>query len=563
MKNESNGRAKKKGLAREFTRHRVFETAAGFERLLCERSLADYVRLAWPILNPGTAFISNWHIGLICEYLHACNLGQIRRLIINQPPKTTKSTIVSAMWPTWWWGPQKHPDTRWLFASYSERVSTRDSLNRRTVISSDWYQQLWGARVKLLADQNQKTIFQNTARGQMLATTMSGQGTGLGGNYLVVDDPHDTEKVTSEKERERALRNFDQKLYTRLDDRIDGVIVVVMQRLHTKDLTGHLLAGSGSENWELLCIPMEAPAPKVYIFPVSKKQYSRKAGELLNPAREGPDQVAEHKARLGTLGYAAQFQQQPVPEGGAIFKREYFKLWPVDEDGAADLPNFKRVIQSWDTAIKDTETSSFTVCSTWGEFDRGYFLIDVWRKHVEFPDMIHAMHELAQRWRPEAILVEDKSSGQSAIQELKRSSLPVIAVPVDSDKTARARAAAPTAEAGKLWISRNAPWAGLYLDELCNFPRSEFTDQVDSTTQYINWVRETEWVGFEWLKEFKEEERQRKIREGRPVRYLDPTNPGSGVYVCAYPGCGKELLPNVSVITMSRGLPFCCQDHAW
>jgi predicted phage terminase large subunit-like protein len=548
-------------LTRLLAKQRVLEGATEFQRSLCEQSLADYVREAWPILNPTTALASNWHIDLICEYLQACLLGQILRLIINEPPKATKSTIVSVMWPTWCWGPQNRPDTRWMFASHSEKVSTRDSLNRRTIISSAWYQAFWRSRVKLIADQNQKTMFQNTARGQMLATTMSGQGTGLGGRYLVLDDPHDTEKVVSEKERQRALHNFDHKLYTRLDDRKEGAIVVVMQRLHTKDLSGHLL-GDSSTRWVHLCIPMEAPTRKVYIFPLSKKQYIREEGELLNPAREGPEELAEHKERLGSTGYAGQFQQSPVPEGGAIFKRKYFRLWPTDENREVDLPHFNRVIHSWDTAIKDNETNSYSVCTVWGELNDGYFLLDVWRKHVEFPEMIHAMHDLAARWQPEAILVEDKAAGQSAIQELRRTTLPVIPIHVDVDKTARARAAAPTAEAGKIWIMRNALWAPLYLDELCNFPKSEFSDQVDSTTQFINWVQQSN----SWLyrndSAEREKERQYRISNGLPLRHVSPGGPGSEVYGCAYPGCGKELLPGISRFRR-RELKFCCQAHTW
>jgi hypothetical protein len=198
---------------------------------------------------------------------------------------------------------------------------------------------------------------------------------------------------------------------------------------------------------------MEAPARKVYIFPISEKEYAREEGELLSPAREGPAELEEHKARLGSYGYASQFQQTPLPPGGGVFKLQCFKLWPrLDSGGnehSVELPHFDQIVQSWDTAIKDQETNSYTVCTIWGVCDFGYFLLDVWRKHVEFPDMIHAMHDLARAWHPHAILVENKSSGQSAIQELHRSTLPVIAIDVDRDKTARARAAAPKAEAGR------------------------------------------------------------------------------------------------------------------
>jgi predicted phage terminase large subunit-like protein len=516
------------------------------------------MREGWPVLSPGTPFLSNWHIDAIAEYLYACTLGQIRRLIINMPPKSLKSTLVSVMWPTWCWGPLNQPGTRWMFASYSERVSTRDSLARRTLLTSQWFLNHWGSRVKLIAEQNQKTLFQNKARGHMLATTMGGQGTGLGGQVLVLDDPHDTEKIISEKERERALHNFDHKLYTRLDDRKAGVIVLVMQRLHTKDLSGHLLEGAGRERWEHLCIPMEAPARKVYIFPVSKKQHVREEGDLLNPAREGPAEIEEHKERLGSLGYAGQFQQRPVPEGGAIFKSSYFKLWPEGKDRDLGLPKFIRIVQSWDTAIKSSETNSYSVCTTWGEVDYFFLLLHVWRKHVEFPEMLHAMRELAAQWNPDAILVEDKSSGQSAIQELRRSTLSVIAISVDTDKIARARAAAPTAEAGKIWIMRDAPWARLYLDELCNFPKSEFTDQVDSTTQFINYAKNS--LGWSRMQREEEEQiRRDQIARGLPIRY----EMGVAVFACAYPGCEKELLLNGPAIIQSRGLRFCSQAHAW
>ena len=554
-------------LTRQFRKQRVLDTAGQLQRLVCARSLSNYMREAWPILNPSTPYIPNWHIDLISEYLQACWMGQMRRLIVNLPPKGTKSTIVSVMWPTWCWGPQNQPGTRWMFASYSEMVSTRDSLARRTLLTSPWYAGHWGSCVRLIADQNQKTIFQNTSRGHMLATTMGGQGTGLGGQFLVIDDPHDTEKIISEKERQRGLHNFDNKLYTRLDDRKTGVIVIIMQRLHTKDLTGHLLDGPDGARWEHLSIPMEAPKQKVYIFPVSKKEYARSEGQLLNPVREGPAELDEHKARLGSYGYASQFQQTPLPAGGGVFKLQWFKLWPkLDSEGIErpdELPQFEQIVQSWDAAVTDRETNSYTVCTTWGVCDIGYFLVDVWRKHVEFPEMIHAMHDLAGQWHPQAILVENKSSGQSAIQELRRSTLPVIAIDVDTDKTARARAASPRAESGKIWIMRDASWARLYLDELCNFPKSEFNDQVDSTTQFINWVHQS-WFG---LTAIYREENQRfrleKIRRGEPIRYLIPGMLGSAVYVCAKEGCGKELIPNESVIVQSRGLKFCCQEHSW
>jgi predicted phage terminase large subunit-like protein len=313
-----------------------------------------------------------------------------------------------------------------------------------------------------------------------------------------------------------------------------------MQRLHTKDLTGHLLDGSDGARWEHLSIPMEAPAEKVYIFSVSKKEYARAEGELLNPVREGPAELEEHKARLGSYGYASQFQQTPLPAGGGVFKLHWFKLWPKQDslgnEHSPELPQFEQTVQSWDTAIKSNETNSYSVCTTWGVCSFGYFLLDVWRKHVEFPEMMHAMHDLAGQRHPQAILVENKSSGQSAIQELSRSSLPVIAINVDTDKTARARAAAPKAESGKIWIVRDAPWARLYLDELCNFPKSEFDDQVDSTSQFINWIHESSSGLMAFYNKELEKDRLDKIRHGEPI-----LRGGVYVYFCAKAGCGEGV----------------------
>jgi predicted phage terminase large subunit-like protein len=176
--------------------------------------------------------------------------------------------------------------------------------------------------------------------------------------------------------------------------------------------------------------------------------------------------------------------------------------------------------------------------------------------------MMHAMNDLARQWQPHAILVENKSSGQSAIQELRRSTLPVIAIDVDTDKTARARAAAPKAESGKIWIMRDASWARLYLDELCNFPKSEFNDQVDSTTQLLNWIHESSFGLVAIYRAENQKVRLDKIRRGEPIRYLIPGMLGSAVYICSYEGCGKELIPNGPPITQSRGLRFCCPQHA-
>ena len=545
---------------------RMITDFAKLEAKICEKSLGDYLRAAWPLLEPTTPLIDNWHIDCISEHLEACTTGQIKRLVVNIPPKSLKSTITSVMWPTWVWGPRHQPGTRWLFASYSDAVAVRDSLNRRNLIGTPWYQRKWGGHVVMQSAMRLKDtdhVFENASRGRMQASTMAGEGTGLGGKFLVIDDPHNPTEILSNVERERTLYNFDQKFFNRLDNKIDGVIVIIMQRLHEKDLSGHVLTTDPHSRWVHLKLPMVAPERTIVVFPISDRQFIREPGDLLIPERERGEEIAEYRERLGEYGFAGQYQQEPVPEGGAIFKRAYFRRWPeIEGDTDIELPNFTMCTQSWDTAIKDKESNSYTVCTTWGHSEQGYFLMDVWRKHVEFPEMMAAMGDLAAEWKPDAILIEDKASGQSAIQELQRGNLPVIAIKVDTDKTARARAASPTAESGKVWIPRDKVWAATFIDECCTFPKGEFNDQVDSMTQFINWSRAADTPLMAMYQADNERSRQEKIRAGQPVRFIEPEMFGSGVYICAYPGCGKEIPPEVPY-NLKGGKKYCTTHTVW
>lgn len=222
------------------------------QRLRLEASLPEFIRAAWKVLEPGNRYSHNWHIDLIAERLTALRQRQIRRLIINIPPRCMKSLLCSVMWPAWIWTTE--PERRFLFASYSDSLSTKHSVDRRTLMSSAWYQSLWAHRFRFASDQNVKTEFQNTARGHMIATSVTGTATGKGGDFLVVDDPHNPKQALSELEREAAIRFFTQTLVTRLDDPKTGSICVIMQRLHELDLSGYLLAKGG---WEHISLPME------------------------------------------------------------------------------------------------------------------------------------------------------------------------------------------------------------------------------------------------------------------------------------------------------------------
>ena len=258
------------------------------DRALAERSLAEFVRQAWGVLEPKP-FLDNWHIDLLIEYLEAIADGDITRLIINVPPRSGKSLLATIFLPCWVW--LHDPAERFMFASYSSILSTKHSVDRRTLIQSPWYQSHWGSIVKLADDSNQKTEFANTQRGHMIATSVNGSATGRGGNFLVCDDLINPAQANSDLERGAALRWFDETFSTRLDDKKIGRRIIIEQRTHANDLTSHLLAESG---WHHVALPAIAERKTIIIFPRSHTQRVREEGDMLWP---GPRRAGRARGR--------------------------------------------------------------------------------------------------------------------------------------------------------------------------------------------------------------------------------------------------------------------------
>jgi len=446
---------------------------------LAERKLADFIRQAWHVIEPATPYLHNWHIDLICEYLEAVSAGQITRLIINIPPRYMKSIAVSVMWPVWEW--IRHPETRWIFASYSQSLSTKHSVDRRTIIQSDWYQSRWGDRFKLVEDHNLKTEFLNDKRGHMIATSVGGTSTGKGGNRLVVDDPLNPKEAASDVLRERANTWFDQTFYSRLDDKKTGAIVVIMQRLHEKDLTGHLLEQGGE--WEHLCLPAIAEDRQVIHFPMSGRTLVREPGDLLWPEREGPKEIEAAKLALRSYGFAGQYQQRPSPMEGGIFKRGWWKFYKEPP------ARFDEMIQSWDCSFKSASTSDYVVGQVWGRVGGEFYLLDQVRDRMDFTETLQAVRALTAKWpKARSKLIEDKANGQAVIDALKREIPGIIPVTPKESKEARAMAVQPFMEAGNVYLPDPsiAPWIHDFIEECAAFPNAAHDDQVDAMTQALN-----------------------------------------------------------------------------
>ncbi|MDX2073467.1 MAG: phage terminase large subunit [Alphaproteobacteria bacterium] len=441
--------------------------------------------------DPDAHFQKNWHIDLIAEHLEAARLGKLTRLIINMPPRALKSQCVSIAWPAWILG--HDPSARIMAASYSAQLAIRHSLDCRQVVTSAWYQRLF-PDTRIARDQNEKHKFMTTRRGFRFATSVGGTATGEGGNFLIIDDPMNPSQAMSAAARAQVKRWYDHTFSTRLNDKKRGVIVLVMQRLHMDDLTAHLLEKGG---FTLLSLPAIATGTDYFHFGSVTKNRGEK--EALHPAREDTALIERAKIELGAQAFSAQYQQQPLPEEGGMLKRPWLRRHnipsPLEGEGrvgGGEERHHERIVQSWDTAIKAENHHDASVCLTFVESGNVAHLIDARVERLEYPELKRRVRELAEKFKPHAILVEDKASGQQLLQDLKReTSLPLVAVQSSANKVTRFAAVSAMIEAGRLSLPHNAPWLAAFEQEILEFPHGKHDDQVDALTQYLDFLRKS------------------------------------------------------------------------
>jgi predicted phage terminase large subunit-like protein len=474
--------------------------------VLAERSLAHYTRQCWAQVEPGTPYAHNWHIDVIAEHLQAVTEGEIRKLIINMPPRCMKSTAISVAWPTWVW--IGRPETKFLFGSYRQDLATRDALKSRRLIQSFWYQSRWGDRFRLAGDQNVKMRYENDHAGHRIALSV-GTGTGEGGDVLVLDDPHNGEDVHSDTMREGDIDWWNQTWSTRKNDPKLSAEVIVMQRLHERDISGVAAAEIGG--YEHLMIPMRFESERKCYFPITTSigdcDPRTKDGELLWPGRFDEDAVGELERRLGSYGSAGQLQQRPAPAEGGIIKKRWLRFWypvgattpppvrvrlPENEWAECEqiqLPEkFEATIQSWDMAFKDTKTSNFVSGHVWGKSAANAFLLDRDHGKKGLPESVAAVHEMSEKWPDAApILIEDKANGPAVISVLQDKISGIQAVNPEGSKIGRANAVSPYIESGNVYLPHPAfaSWVNGFIAELTTFPAASNDDDVDAMTQAL------------------------------------------------------------------------------
>ncbi len=447
---------------------------------LCRRSLLHFIKRAWKIVEPATEFVGGWHIEAICKHLEAVTRGEIKNLIINMPPRHMKTLIVSIFWPCWEW--LSSPSRTWLFASHSMKLSLKDSQNCRLLIESDWYRSLvdW----KLSDDQNLKEHFKNDRQGARVCVSVGGKVTGQGAVRLIIDDPIDGKDALSSTKRENVIEWYKSAFSSRASDPQRTARVIVMQRVHEADLTGWIVENQGSM-WEILKLPAiyepENASPPTSLGWVDPR---KNAGDLLWPARMGPDQIKAQQISMGAIAFAGQYQQRPVPSDGAIFRDSMFCFYDAITDAQRKQMH---VVHSWDMAFKGSGDSDYVVGQVWGRLGANFYLLDQVRGQMSFPQTVVAVVDLIKRWPARAIYIEDKANGPAVIAALRQRIPAIIPVSPRESKEARAHAVTPLLEAGNVLFPHpdRHQWMPSLLDEMKRFPRGSHDDQVDALTQAL------------------------------------------------------------------------------
>lgn len=516
------------------------------EREAYEESLSQFVRGAWPSID-SAEYQESWAIDALCDHLEAVTLGQIPRLLINFPPRCSKTSVTSVCWPAWTWARREEsywsgPKVKFLCASYGSTLSWNISNTTRRLLNSPWYQEYWGERVQVTDDQDAKVRFDLVAGGNRQATSVGGSLLGLGGDLVIIDDPHNTETekvVETDADRNKVASWWKEISSTRLNSPKQSAIVVVMQRLHQHDLSGVIL-DDDSEDWVHLMIPMRHD-PARHCVTIKLPQYEEEEpwedprteeDELMWPERFGEPEVARLESRLGPYMASGRLQQSPVPKGGGIIQRAWWTLWDQTEaqkyglewtPERKEFPHFDLVVGSLDTNYGEKEENDFNAYTVWGLWqdkakNRRAMLCYAWAKRLKLNGqvleqrvgetnvmfrqrqqqewgLIEWIADTNKRYRVRRMLIENKSRGPDVANEIKRQYARerwgVQLIDPVGDKVSRTHAIVPLFTDKGIWAP-DTRWAESVISQCEIFPKGEHDDLVDTVTQFLSWSRDNE-----------------------------------------------------------------------
>lgn len=500
-----------------------------------EDSLYEFFKGAWPNFDPAP-FVDNWHLKDICDHLQAVAEGNMSRLLLNEPPRTGKTAIISICFCAWVWAQRnrsklKGPQVSFFYASYAEQLSLEHSIKTRRLIETRWYQQHWGSRFKLKSDRNRQGHFENDQGGYRMASSVDARATGWGADILIADDPHLVKEAESDLVREGVVRWWTETMPSRLNDRRTGAMIVVMQRVHEGDLSGHILAND--LGYVHFCVPMSyEPCSHVNawvddeivtllgddadnvdpddIFWIDKRT---EEGELLWAERFPATEVVKLERELGPFAYAGQYQQRPAPRGGGIIRMDWWKTYD-DEVGAelgaspGQYPPCEFILGSLDTAYTEDEENDPSALSIWGIFrDRAgnpnIILMYCWAERMAIHELVSRVGYDCKKYKVDRLLIEDKAAGHSVSTELSRlfGSFDFAIQLIDPrtgfikspDKVARLQTVVHLFAEGLVYAP-DKTWVDEMIQQCATVPRALHDDLADSMSQALIWLRRSGWA---------------------------------------------------------------------
>ena len=491
------------------------------ERFEYENSLYLFLRDAWPYIDASN-WKDGWPIEAVAEHLQAVVDGDIKRLLINIPPRMGKSSITSVALPAWTWAqrersPTSGPNVQFLMASYANQLVLRDSVKCRRLIENPWYQKCWGNRFKLNSDQNTKSRFSNDQGGERLITSVGAAVTGEGGSIIVVDDPNAANEAFSDANIQATIEWWDGTMSTRLNDQKTGAMIVIQQRLAENDLTGHILENDTKGEWTHLCLPMRFEKERSFVTSIGWEDPREDEGDLLWPERFGDEEVERLERVLGPFAAAGQLQQRPEPQGGGVIKRDWWNVWEE-----RSYPPMDFIIASLDTAYTLNTSNDYSALSVWGVFTedlnaqnvrtfakdgtanenvRVYaemapklMLMHAWQERLEFHQLIERVAYTCKSMKVDKLLIENKAAGISVAQELRRlysgqGWAVQLSDPKSMDKLSRLYSVQHLFAEGMVFAPDKA-WAEMVITQVGQFPKGKHDDVVDTVSMAIRHLRD-------------------------------------------------------------------------
>jgi len=451
--------------------HRLAATV----RLLAREDFCVFAQCAFPVLY-SEEFLRNWHIDAIASELTRLANGDIRRLIITVPPRTLKSFIGSVCYPAWLLG--RNPGEQIICVSYAHELSTDFAFLTRKLMASEWYQRVF-PQTRLDPKRASLDKLTTTRGGYRYSTSIGGTLTGRGGAFIIIDDPLKAADAHSKTARENGIAWFRSTVLSRLNNPKEGRIVVIAQRLHMEDLPGQLLAQGG---WHELRLPLIADRDQEIPL-ITGATIERPAGHILHEARFSAEEIANLRTAMGEQDFEAQYNQRPMPPGGALFKLQWLSRY----DERPPAHKVQGIFQSWDTAYDIKDSSDFSVCTTWALSGKDCYLLDVYRERLEFYALERAVHTQREKWRADLVIVEKGGPGTSLYQNIRNQGGHqwIVLKQPEGSKVDRASQQSPKFERGEIWLPSDAPWLQTFEDELASFPHGKHDDQVDSVVQFL------------------------------------------------------------------------------